>query len=103
EDRLLLLVARMIREDFLMQSAYHPVDTYTPPERSHKMLATIIRFADTARELSEQGMMVNEIQGLKIVPRISRMKDVPLEELDTYIKDLWSDMEKLVTTREGGM
>lgn len=47
--------------------------------------------------------MVNEIQGLKIVPRISRMKDVPLEELDTYIKDLWSDMEKLVTTREGGM
>jgi len=103
EDRLLLLVARMIREDFLMQSAYHPVDTYTPPERSHKMLATIIRFADTARELSEQGMMVNGIQGLKIVPRISRMKDVPLEELDTYIKDLWSDMEKLVTTREGGM
>jgi len=103
EDRLLLLVARMIREDFLMQSAYHPVDTYTPPERSHKMLATIIRFADTARELSDQGMMVNEIQGLKIVPRISRMKDVPLEELDTYIKDLWSDMEKLVTTREGGM
>jgi len=103
EDRLLLLVARMIREDFLMQSAYHPVDTYTPPERSHKMLATIIRFADTARELSEQGMMVNEIQGLKIVPRISRMKDVPLEELDPYIKDLWSDMEKVVTTREGGM
>lgn len=103
EDRLLLLVARMIREDFLMQSAYHPVDTYTPPERSHKMLATIIRFADTARELSEQGMMVNEIQGLKIVPRISRMKDVPLEELEPYIKDLWSDMEKLVTTREGGM
>jgi len=103
EDRLLLLVARMIREDFLMQSAYHPVDTYTPPERSHKMLATIIRFADTALELSEQGMMVNEIQALKIVPRISRMKDVPLEELDPYIKDLWSDMEKLVTTREGGM
>ena len=103
EDRLLLLVARMIREDFLMQSAYHPVDTYTPPERAHKMLATIIRFADTALELSEQGMMVNEIQALKIVPRISRMKDVPLEELDPYIKDLWSDMEKLVTTREGGM
>ncbi len=102
-DRLLLLIARMIREDFLMQSAYHPVDTYTPPARGHLMLATIIRFGDVARELSEQGMLVSEISQLKIVPRISRMKDVPLEEFDKYIKDLWSDMEKALTTREGGM
>ncbi|HQB31117.1 MAG TPA: V-type ATP synthase subunit A [Syntrophales bacterium] len=102
-DRLLLLVARMIREDFLMQSAYHPVDTYTPPSRGHLMLATIIRFGDVARELSEQGMLVSDISQLKIVPKISRMKDVPLEEFDKYIKDLWSDMEKALTTREGGM
>lgn len=102
-DRLLLLVARMIREDFLMQSAYHPVDTYTPPARGHRMLATIIRFADVARELSEQGMLVSEISQLKIVPRISRMKDVPLDEFDRYVTDLWSDMEKVLTTREGGM
>jgi hypothetical protein len=67
------------------------------------MLATIIRFADVARDLSDQGMLVSEISQLKIVPRISRMKDVSLDEFDRYVSDLWSDMEKVLTTREGGM
>ncbi|TFG38198.1 MAG: V-type ATP synthase subunit A, partial [Syntrophobacterales bacterium] len=84
DDKLLLLVARMIREDFLMQSAYHPVDTYSSPERSHMMLSTIIKFYDLAKELSESGMLVSEISSLKHVQRISRMKDIPHEEFEKY-------------------
>jgi V/A-type H+-transporting ATPase subunit A len=103
DDKLLLLVARMIREDFLMQSAYHPVDTYSPPERSHGMLSTIIEFYDLAKELSESGMLVSEISALKHVQRISRMKDVPHEEFEKYVKDLRADMEKMTIEQEGGM
>ncbi len=103
EDKLLLLVARMIREDFLMQSAYHPVDTYSPPERSHVMLSTIIEFYDLAKELSESGMPVSEISALKPVQRISRMKDIPHEEFEKYVKDLRADMEKMTIEQEGGM
>ena len=103
DDKLLLLVARMIREDFLMQSAYHPVDTYSPPERSHVMLSTIIEFYDLAKELSESGMPVSEISSLKPVQRISRMKDIPHEEFDKYVKDLRTDMEKMTIEQEGGV
>jgi V/A-type H+-transporting ATPase subunit A len=103
DDKLLLLVARMIREDFLMQSAYHPVDTYSPPERSHVMLSTIIEFYDLAKELSESGMPVSEISSLKHVQRISRMKDIPHDEFEKYVKDLQADMEKLTIEQEGGM
>ncbi|MBN2179049.1 MAG: V-type ATP synthase subunit A [Deltaproteobacteria bacterium] len=103
DDKLLLLVARMIREDFLMQSAYHPVDTYSSPERSHMMLSTIIKFYDLAKELSESGMLVSEISALKHVQRISRMKDVPHEEFEKYVKDLRADMEKMTIEQEGGM
>ncbi|MEA3470876.1 MAG: V-type ATP synthase subunit A [Thermodesulfobacteriota bacterium] len=103
DDKLLLLVARMIREDFLMQSAYHPVDTYSLPERSHVMLSTIIEFYDLAKELSESGMLVSEISSLKHVQRISRMKDIPHEEFEKYAKDLHADMEKMTIEQEGGM
>ena len=103
EDKLVLLAARMIREDFLMQSAYHPVDTYSTPERAHKMLSTIIKFYDIAKEMADSGMLVSEISSSRIVPRISRMKDVPNEEFDDFVKNLWSDMEKSVIAQEGGL
>ena len=103
DDKLVLLAARMIREDFLMQSAYHPVDTYSTPERAHKMLSTIIKFYDIAKEMADSGMLVSEISSSGIVPRISRMKDVPNEEFDDFIKNLWSDMEKSVVAQEGGL
>jgi V/A-type H+-transporting ATPase subunit A len=103
DDKLLLLVARMMREDFLMQSAYHPVDTYSTPERAHMMLSTIIKFYDLARELSESGMLVSEISALKLVQRISRMKDIPNEEFEQYVTDLRNDMEKTTLAQEGGM
>ncbi|MBN2282956.1 MAG: V-type ATP synthase subunit A [Deltaproteobacteria bacterium] len=103
DDKLLLLIARMIREDFLMQSAYHPVDTYSPPERSHMMLSTIIKFYDLAKELAESGMLVNEMSQLKLVQRISRMKDVPHDEFKAYMKGIWDEMEKMAITQEGGV
>ncbi len=94
DDKLVLLAARMIREDFLMQSAYHPVDTYTEPKRTHLMLSTIMKLYGLAKEATESGMLVNEISSSKILPRISRMKDIPNEEFDDYMKQLWSDMDK---------
>jgi len=102
-DKLLLLATRVIREDFLMQSAYHPIDTYTAPERNHKMISTIMKFYHLGKELSESGMLVSEITALKILQRISRMKDVPDEDFEQYINELWSDMEKSTLYQEGEM
>ncbi|MBW2543865.1 MAG: V-type ATP synthase subunit A [Deltaproteobacteria bacterium] len=94
DDKLVLLAARMIREDFLMQSAYHPVDTYTEPKRAHMMLSTIMKFYSLAEEATELGTLVSEISSSKILPLISRMKDIPNEEFDDYMKQLWSDIDK---------
>ena len=94
DDRLVLLAARMIREDFLMQSAYHPVDTYTEPKRAHMMISTIMKFYSLAEEATESGMLVSEVSSSKALPLISRMKDIPNEEFDDYMKQLWSDIDK---------
>src|SRR3989442_7542972 len=40
-------VARLIPEIFLQQNAYHPVDTFFPPERQLKLIAAIMKIADT--------------------------------------------------------
>jgi len=92
-DKLLLLVARMIREDFLMQSAYHEIDTYCMPARAQLMLKTIIKFYELAQKMMEAGTIVAEIRSSPMVYRISRMKDIPNDVFEQRIKELWSEME----------
>jgi len=101
-DKLVLLAARMIREDFLMQSAYHPIDTYCMPKRAHLMMKTILKFHGLAGDMVAAGASVPEIRSSPIVTRISRMKDIPNEEFDGKIAGLWSDMEMSMTSRKGG-
>lgn len=103
DDKLLLLVARMIREDFLMQSAFHPVDTYTEPKRNHTMIRTIMKFYEISRDMVDSGTLVSDISALKLKQRISRMKDIPHDEFDAYVANLMSDMEQSsVHEEEGG-
>lgn len=45
-DRLVLEVARMIREDFLFQNAFDKDDAYTPLERQYGILKSIVTFYD---------------------------------------------------------
>ncbi len=100
DDKLTLLASKMIREDFLMQSAYHPVDTYSTPKRSHMMLSTIMKFHELAREMADEGTPVSEISALPAIQKISRMKDIPNEEFEQYINELLSDIET-AAPREG--
>ncbi len=99
-DKLVLLAARMIREDFLMQSAYHEIDTYCPPARAHLMLKTIIKFYGQTQEMLESGMSVAEIRSSPIAPRISRMKDIPHDVFEQRIKELWAEMEVSLEARK---
>jgi len=52
---LLLEVARMIREIFLQQNAYHDVDSYCPITRQHALLSSIKRYSDLAYRALEGG------------------------------------------------
>jgi V/A-type H+-transporting ATPase subunit A len=101
-DKLVLLVTRMIREDFLMQSAYHEVDTYCVPLKAQLMLKTIIRFYGLAQKMLDSGVAVAEIRSSPMVPRIARMKDVPNDDIEPRIKELWADMEASLVAHKGG-
>jgi len=102
-DKLLLLVAKMIREDFLQQSAYHEVDTYCTPAKAGLMLKTIIRFYELSQEMLNSGTGIENIRSSPMVYRISRMKDIPNENFEQQIKELWLEMEKDLIVHKGGV
>jgi V/A-type H+-transporting ATPase subunit A len=73
-ERLTLEVARMVREDYLQQHAFHKEDTYCPLEKQLKMLTTIITFEELAVQALGKGVGIDTISKLAIRDEISRMK-----------------------------
>jgi len=88
KDRLLLDVADMIKNDFLYQSAFHEIDTYTPLEKQILMLDTILLFYDRALKSLEGGKLLSEIESLDIVNRIADMKFKEIDEINNLRKDI---------------
>ncbi|GEQ32944.1 V-type ATP synthase subunit A [Marinilactibacillus psychrotolerans] len=85
-DRLKLIIARMIREDFLQQNAFDDVDTYTSREKQFEMIETILDFQDKALRAMDLGAYYDEInEGTdEIREKIGRSKFIPEEELSRF-------------------
>lgn len=104
-DRVTLVVAGMIRRDFLQQNAYHPVDEATSEEKMVKMLETILTFEKEAREAMKLGSYYDElVEGTEDLRyRIARMKEIPedqLEEIDQLKARIPEEMKNVI--QEGG-
>jgi V/A-type H+-transporting ATPase subunit A len=79
-QREILAVARMLREDFLQQSAYHDVDRFCPLPKAYWMLRAIMTFHRRAAAALEAGTPLEQFTGLPIVAEIAGMKDLPAAE-----------------------
>jgi V/A-type H+/Na+-transporting ATPase subunit A len=87
-EKATLDVARMIREDYLQQSAYDEVDTYTSIQKQLRMLRVILAFGDQEQEAVAKGATVAQLQKLPVRTKLSRMKWVPEAQLATQFDQL---------------
>jgi len=73
-DRLLLEVARMVREDFLHQNAFDDIDSYTSLGKQFRMIKIIIDFYEQASQHLSDGVDLGRILTLPVRGDISRAK-----------------------------
>jgi V/A-type H+-transporting ATPase subunit A len=92
-DRLVLLTARMIREDFLHQIAYHEADTYSSIEKQYKMIDTIIYFYEQASGYLKLKADIKDIENMKVREKIARMKYIKKEDIGEIDK-IKEDIDK---------
>jgi V/A-type H+/Na+-transporting ATPase subunit A len=94
EEKLVLDVARMIREGFLQQSAYDEVDAYCPPKKQVMLLNLFVKFHRLAEEALRRGVTLKEIRSMAIIPRLIRAKyEIPNDRLE-LIEQLERSMEE---------
>lgn len=97
EQRLVLESARMIREYFLQQNAYHEVDTYTPVEKQYLMLRSIMKFYEMASKALKAGAPLERILSLKSRVELSKVKyekdyEGVLKEIEEIMKREFSEL-----------
>jgi V/A-type H+-transporting ATPase subunit A len=93
-ERALLESARMIRENYLQQSAFHEVDTYCPGKKQYEMLRLMLKFSDRIQEAVAHNVHMDDIIAIKSREALARSGRVPNKEFEKRFKKLEEDMDK---------
>jgi V/A-type H+-transporting ATPase subunit A len=93
-ERLILEVTKMLREDFLQQNAYHEVDAFCPIDKQTLMLSLILDFYRMAQAAVEKGVDVRKIPAMKITEAIARMKEQENKTFAKHHEELLKKMEQ---------
>ena len=92
EQRLTLEVAKMIREFFLQQNAYHPVDTYSPLKRQFEYMSAIRKFSELAKKALALEVPLERIASLRCRTDLGKLKFE--ESMDKDITTVVASMDK---------
>ena len=74
KDRMTLETAKMIREDYLHQNAFHETDTYTSLDKQYRMLKLIKKFYDLGNEAVANYADIDEVTACEAKEKIGRAK-----------------------------
>ncbi len=101
-ERLVLLVAEMIKNGFLQQSAFDKIDVYSVPEKQILILQLIMNFYSRALAVIKDGAPLVRISALSVREEIIRIKtSVPNDKLEMiqtverHFDEQFSELEKL--------
>ena len=99
-DRLIIEVARMIREDFLFQNAFDPDDAYTPLDRQYGILKSIITFYNAGKDVVTtpefEFTSFTSLACLTEVPRLKDKLDWKAADFEAYQNKVRDEITSLV-------
>jgi len=93
EQKMVMLAARLIKEGFLQQNAFDPIDRYALPEKQLKMLKAILRFCAMGQVLVRKGIPAFRLRELAAYETLLRMKTEVGNDQPQRIEEIISELE----------
>ncbi len=92
QDKLVLEIARMLREDFLYQSAFDPIDTYCSKKKQYLMLKTIIfLYHKLKNEIGTKNYTVKDVVTAEIKEKITKLRftaENQINQIEEFLNEL---------------
>ncbi|MGZ6029318.1 MAG: ATP synthase beta subunit C-terminal domain-containing protein, partial [Myxococcaceae bacterium] len=97
-DRLVLAVAQLLREVVLGQSAYHPHDARSSPEKTFQLASLACGAADRVSARIKGGTALSELDLGPLRRALVALRDAPPDELKTRVTDASGALERLAAS-----
>ncbi len=98
KDRMTMETAKMIREDYLHQNAFHETDTYTSLDKQYRMLKLIRKFYELGNEAVANYANLDDILNCPAKEKIGRAKyleESAIGSFDEIESELTEEMKAL--------
>jgi V/A-type H+-transporting ATPase subunit A len=105
KQRAVFEAVKMVKEYFLLQSAFHPVDLYCPMKKTHKMLELILKFYEKAQQAVNSGVPLSRVLSLGVKEELARMKIIrgeAFEKLSVKINEKMDQEFDQLAKEDGG-
>ena len=102
KDRLTMETAKIVREDYLHQNAFHEVDTFTSMQKQFLMLKLIYEFNRLAGEAIASYADLDDILACSCKEKIGRAKYIEEENLAQFDEIFTTMKAELKAITEGG-
>lgn len=95
DQQLTLEVARMIREYFLQQNAFHPVDTYSTLKLQYAMTKAILTFQEESKKAIAAGALLEDVVNVPARTTLmrGRLEEGYPEKMEGLVADMCSEIQ----------
>ncbi|MEJ2288390.1 MAG: V-type ATP synthase subunit A [Deinococcales bacterium] len=94
QERLVIEAGRILRQNFLQQNGFDPVDASCSLHKAYGMLQMMLRFYEDARQALESGATVDEVLQAPVIEKINRSRYVAEDEFDAYKDGVMDELSK---------
>ncbi len=93
QERLVIEMGRILRQDFLQQNGFDPVDAACSMKKAYGMLQLMLKLNDLAGEFIGEGGTVDEVLQQPVVEKISRSRYIAEDQFESYRDEVLSELD----------
>lgn len=93
QERLIIEVGRVLRQDFLQQNGFDPVDASCSLKKAYGMLQMMLKMNKSATEFIEAGGTVDELLASPVMEKINRSRYVSEDEFEAYKNNVLTELD----------
>ncbi|WP_027482029.1 V-type ATP synthase subunit A [Deinococcus pimensis] len=93
QERLVIEAGRMLRQDFLQQNGFDPVDASASMPKNYGLMKMMLKFYDQAEAALRGGATIDEIIQSPVIEKLSRARYVAEDQFSAYTDGVMGDLD----------
>ena len=92
-ERLVIEVGRIVREDFLQQDGFHEIDAYCSMKKAYGIMVMVMTFHQQAEAALKKGVPIDEMLQSPVLEKITRARYTAEEGFQSYLEEVLAEID----------